>query len=237
MTVFFRGLLLKIVLSTGVLWLTSQPVKAETTPSLDFNVSPEVIHNSPVWQKWLENTPDIRQEIKYQPSFPTRWRVGYSQFPSNNGIGGFAVAVEDVFIADTPVSFSARHSSSFNSDHNFQRSTTGADFHYYLFPLGNYVNISPIVGYQSIRTNSYQTDGVNLGVRLALVFSPKGAGDIFINQSFVNIGSDDEVGITAVGAGYAIGKNLRLSGNIEWQNSRQQADSQVSIGLEWFFNR
>ncbi|MBF2055622.1 MAG: hypothetical protein IGQ45_00070 [Cyanobacterium sp. T60_A2020_053] len=237
MTVLFRGLFLKIFLSAGVLWLTNQEVKAQTPLPQDFNVSPEVIENSPVWQKWLENSPDILQEIKHQPSFPTRLRVGYSQFPSNNGIGGFSVAVEDVFIADTPLSFSARHSSSFNSDNNFERSATGADLHYYLFPLGNYVNISPIVGYQSIRTNGYQTDGVNLGVRLALVLSPNGAGDVFINQSFVNVGGDDEVGITAVGAGYAIRKNLRLSGNIEWQNSRQQADSQVSIGVEWFFNR
>ena len=43
----------------------------------------------------------------------------------------------------------------------------------------------------------------------------------------------DEVGITNLSFGYAITPNMRLSTEIEKQNSRIKKDSQVSILLEW----
>jgi len=201
------------------------------------NVSPEIIENSPTWQKWIDHNPNLLDEIKNKPSFPTRVRFGYSQFPSNNGIGGVSFALEDLFIGDTPLTFSARYSTSFittDSDNNpLDRTSFSTDLNYYLLPLGNYINVAPVVGYRSITTNGYSTDGLNVGLRLALALSPQGASDVFVTQSFLNVGSSDEVGVTDITAAYAVNKNLRLSTQIQWQNSIQQSDSQVSIGLEW----
>jgi len=201
------------------------------------NVSPEIIENSPTWQKWIDHHPDLLDEIKNKPSFPTRVRFGYSQFPSNNGIGGVFFALEDLFIGETPLTFSARYSTSFSTtDSNndpLDRTSFSTDLNYYLLPLGNYVNIAPVVGYRSITTNGYSTDGLNVGLRLALALSPQGAADVFVTQSFLNLGSSDEVGVTDITAAYAVNKNLRLSTQIQWQNSIQQSDSQVTIGLEW----
>ena len=204
-----------------------------------FNIPADVMENSPVWQKWVEETPNLLDEIRNKPSFPTRLRIGYSEFPSNNAIGGISVGIEDVFIGKTPLTFSAKYATSFDEEdsqgNSLERRSVSANLNYYVLPLGGYFNIAPVVGYRSITTNDYSTDGINLGVRLALPLSPQGAADVFVTQNFVGLGSSNEVGITEITAAYAINKSLRLSTQIEWQNSIQQADSQVSVGLEWMF--
>ena len=99
--------------------------------------------------------------------------------------------------------------------------------------MGSYINIAPVVGYRYLETNGFNTDGVNVGARLVLSLSPGGAADIFVTQSFVSPGSNEEVGITNISAGYAITENIRLSTDIQWQNSIQKEDSRVGISLEW----
>lgn len=109
----------------------------------------------------------------------------------------------------------------------------GADLHYYVRPLGGYVNIAPLVGYRHLQTNEHSTDGVNVGARLLLVLSRGGAADIALSQSWVAPGTSEEVGLTTLSVGYAVTNNLRLSTDIQKQNSRQSKDSRVGIALEW----
>lgn len=195
----------------------------------EFDLSPEIIEDSPVLQRWLREIPDVFEDIKNQPSFRTRFRVGYSQFPSSNNVGGINIAIEDLFINNSSFTLSGGYNTSFNGD----RLSVGGDLHYYMLPLGSYLNLSPVVGYRYIETDGYNTDGVNVGARLVLALSPDGAADIFINQSFVSPGSSQEVGITGISLGYALNENLRISTDIQWQNSIRHKDSRVGIGLEW----
>jgi hypothetical protein len=62
-----------------------------------------------------------------------------------------------------------------------------------------------------------------------------GAADFSLSQSFISPGSNEEVGITNLSVGYAVAPQLRLSTEIEKQNSRQDHDSRVGINLEWMF--
>ena len=100
-------------------------------------------------------------------------------------------------------------------------------------PLGKYINFAPLVGYRHLETDKYSTDGVNVGVRLLLVLSRSGAADISLTQSWVSPGTDEEVGLTTLSFGYAVTQNLRLSTDIQKQNSPEDKDSQVGIVLEW----
>lgn len=203
--------------------------------SAEFDLEPSIIENSPVIREWMQKIPDVSHKITHQPSFRTRYRLGYSEFPSNRNSGGIFVGVEDIFIGNTPLTFSAKYSQDLsNSSHpQFDRLSVGANLQYYLLPLGSYVNIAPVLGYRYMETAGYNTGGVNVGVRLGLIFSPQGAGDIFITQSFVSPTGNEEVGITEINMGYAITKNLRLATEIGWQNSIKQNDSQISVGFEW----
>jgi hypothetical protein len=203
--------------------------EATPKPANDLDLSPEIIENSPVLQRWQRNIPNVLEEIRNDPSFRTRVRLGYSQFPSTGQAAGFNVGVEDVFIGRTGLTVSGDYQASFND----KREAFGADLRYYVLPLGSYVNIAPVVGYRNIQTGNYSTDGVNVGARLMLALSRTGAADLSLTQSFVSPGSSDEVGITTLSVGYAISRNWRLSTDIQKQNSRQRKDSRVGIVLEW----
>jgi hypothetical protein len=209
------------------------PLKADTIKekSEELELNPEIIENSPVLQRWLQEIPDVLKQIQDEPSFRTRIRFGYSQFPSNNNTGGINVGVEDIFINKTGLTLSGEYYTDLNK--NSDRLSVSGNLHYYILPLGNYVNIAPVVGYRYIQTNGYNTDGINVGARLVLALSPDGAADIFITQTFMSPGSNNEVGITNISAGYALTENLRLATDIEWQNSVKQKDNRFGIGLEW----
>jgi hypothetical protein len=209
--------------------LTPQPAATPNSAAEQLDLSPEIIENSPVLQRWLEEVPDVLDAIRNDPSFRTRLRLGYSQFPSTNQEGGFNVGVEDVFLGRSGLTVSADYQATFKGN----RESVGADLRYYVRPLGSYVNFAPQVGYRYIETGNYSTDGVNVGARLMLALSRTGAADVSLTQSFVSPGSSNEVGITTLSVGYAVTRNLRLATDIQKQNSREAKDSRVGIVLEW----
>ena len=208
---------------------TPQPPATPNSAAEELDLSPEILENSPVLQRWLEEVPNVLEDIRNDPSFRTRLRLGYSNFPSNDDASGFNVGVEDVFIGRSGLTVSGDYQASFNGD----RQTFGADLRYYVLPLGSYVNVAPLVGYRNIESNDYSTDGINVGARLMLALSRTGAADVSLTQSFVSPGSSDEVGITTLSFGYAVTRNLRLSTDIQKQNSREEKDSRVGIVVEW----
>lgn len=219
--------------------LVNQPVKAQTT-DLDLpteyikdvpQIPDRVIQESPTLQRWLKEVPDILEDIRHDPSFRTRLRLGFTTFPSTDNAAGINLGVEDLFIKRTGLTVSADYQSAFNGDRN----SVGADLHYFLLPLGSYVNFAPLIGYRYVQSNDFNTDGVHLGLRLMLAFSRTGAGDISLSQSYLSPGKSEEVSITSLSVGYAVTSKLRLSTDLEWQNSRADRDRRAGINLELLF--
>jgi hypothetical protein len=206
---------------------------SETQPATGNNnsieIAPEIIKGSPVLQKWLKGIPDVHNEIKTEPSFRTRVKVGYSQYPSANQAGGFHAAVDDIFFGRSGLSASINY----NSASTGNRTAYGVDAQYYLFPLGGYVNITPLVGFRHLETDKYNRDGLNLGAKVMIVPSRGGGADVAISQSWVGFGSPTETGLTTFSVGYALTENLRLSTDIQQQNAKENYDSRVGIGVEW----
>jgi hypothetical protein len=205
---------------------------ASETPSnraADLDLDPALIEESPVLERWLEEVPNVLSEIRRDPSFRTRVRLGYSQFPANEQAAGFNVGVEDVFIGRTGLTVSADYQGTFNGE----REAYGGNVHYYVLPLGSSINVAPLVGYRHIDTDRYTTDGINLGVRLRIVPSRTGAADITLTQSWVAPGTDEEVGISTLSFGYAVTSEVRISTDLEKQNAPARKDSRVAIVLEW----
>jgi hypothetical protein len=204
--------------------------QAETLPNNNsIDISPEIINGSPVLQKWLKGIPDVLNEIKTDPSFRTRVKVGYSQYPSTNQAGGFHAAVDDVFFGRSGLSASANY----NASSTGKRTAYGADLQYYLLSLGNYLNVTPLVGFRHLETDKYSRDGLNLGVKLMVVPARGGGADLAISQSWVGFGSATETGLTTLSVGYALTEHLRLSTDIQQQNAKENYDSRVGFGVEW----
>ena len=203
------------------------PALSETPPVQELDLSPEVIKNSPVLQRWRRRIPNVLEDIKNDPSFVTRVRLGYLLYPRGQA-GGINLGVEDIFIGSTNLTISGEYQTTFNG----KRKAYGADLRYYLRPLGNYVNIAPVMGYRNLETSSYSTSAVNLGVKLLLVLSRSGAADISLTQSWVAPGTNGEVGLTSLSFAYAIAPNLRLSTDLRSQNSPANKDRRIGVSLE-----
>ena len=199
--------------------------------SLPIDLDPKLIESSPVLQRWLKQVPDVLADIKRAPSFRTRFRLGYSQFPSSKQAGGLTVGIEDVFVGRSGFTLSADYQTALNGSRN----GWGGDLRYYVRPLGSVINLAPVVGYRHLETTRYAIDGAHVGLRLLLVPSRTGATDLALTQSWVAPGSENEVGLTTLSFGYALTHNLRLSTDLEKQNSRFRRDSRVGISLEWMF--
>jgi hypothetical protein len=195
----------------------------------NIDISPEMLNGSPVLQKWLKGIPDVLNDIKTDPSFRTRVKVGYSQYPSTNQAGGFHAAVDDVFFGRSGFSASANY----NSSSTGKRTAYGADLQYYLLALGNYFNVTPLVGFRHLETDKYNRDGLNLGVKLMIVPARGGGADVAISQSWVGFGSVTETGLTTLSVGYALTEHLRLSTDIQQQNAKENYDSRIGFGVEW----
>ena len=225
-----------LVLSKTALGSTppSQPpsLLAQTTTDSGsgnpLDLSPE-LQESPLLQRWREEIPNVLQEIRQDPSFRTRLRLGYTQFLVGEDRGGISVGVQDLFIGRTGLTLSGDYQTDFDGDRSFG----GGDLHYYLLPLGSYINIAPTLGYRYLDTDDYASDGVNVGVRLMLALSRTGAADLALTQSFISPGGNEEVGITTLSIGYAVNSHLRLSTDIQQQNSRAEKDRRIGIVLEW----
>lgn len=206
----------------------SQPTPTQPVPSLDI---PPQIQSSPTLKKWLQHVPNIQQEIAHDPSFRTRLRVGYARFTQGNQ-DGILLGLEDLQVAKTPITLSASYSTSANL------SSWGIDAQPYLFPLGSYINLAPVVGIRSITTQtttqaSTQTTGLNLGAKLLLVPSRGGGADLTIQQTWANLGTDQEVGIGKISVGYAIAPKLRIATDLERWQGRSIFETRASLLLEW----
>lgn len=205
--------------------ITPSPSAAE-----QLDLDPQILENSPVLQRWTEEIPNVLSEIRNDPSFRTRVRVGYSSFPSSDQASSVHLGVEDVFVHTTHLTVSADYQAALNGS----REAYGSELRYYALPLGSSVNVAPVLGYRWLESDRYNIDGVNLGLRLQLQLSRTGAADIALTQSWVNPGSEgEEVGITALTFGYALTQHLRLSTDLQRQNAPQHKDSRLGIGLEW----
>jgi hypothetical protein len=236
---FFKLLVISLGWQIVLVSIANLPVNAQTkvpdrsTTKIQnrLDIPNPILKESPTLQRWLQEVPNLLEDIRHDPSFRSRLRLGFTTFPSTDNIGGINLGVEDLFIKRTGLTVSADYQSAFNGDRN----AYGADLQYFVLPLGNYLNFAPLIGYRYVQSNDFNTDGLHLGLRLMLAFSRTGAGDISLSQSYISPGGSEEVGITSLSVGYAVTSKLRLSTDLEWQNSIEDHDSRAGINLELLF--
>lgn len=206
---------------------SAEMLPVEPTVSLD--IDPDVVEDSPVLQRWLEQIPDVAADINADPAFRTRFRVGYATFPSTDDTVGIHLGVQDVFVGATRLTVSAEYARNGRGD----REIGGADAQYYLLPLGWYGNIAPVIGYRFLETPEFTSQGVNVGIRLIVIPSRGGGADASLTQSWVAPGTDHEVGLTTISVGYAVTSTLRIATDIQLQNTPEGGENRFGVLLEW----
>ena len=179
--------------------------------------------DSPVLQRWQQQIPNVLDAIENDPSFRTRWRLGYGE---SNQQGGVNLGVEDIFLGDR-LTLSGDYQSG-------NRPTYGAELRYYLLPLGNYVNVAPVVGYRQINSQDLTASGVRVGGRLQVVLSRPSAADFALSQTWVAPGSSQEIAITNLALGYAVTRNLRVGTQWQLESRGGKSDRRWGVFFEFY---
>jgi hypothetical protein len=186
--------------------------------------SADSIENSPLFQRWQERIPNVLEDIDRDPSFRTRVRVGIVQSEDGTGIG---VRAEEIIFDRSGLTLSGGYQRLLDEDRS--QSEWDAELHYYLRPLGRSVNIAPVVGFREVGRSGDNLSGVNAGVRVLLVLSRGGGGEISATQTWTIPTSGESSSLTKLSAAYALDAHWRLS--TDWQ--RQNREQQVGIFVEW----
>lgn len=221
-------------------WLMMTPVvvsQPNPTPTIEagppnptattLDLAPKLLQQSPTLRKWLNDRPNVLQSIREEPSFRTRLRVGYTNFAKAGA--GWTIGIEDWRLSNTPITVSGQYSASGNG----KSELAGGDLHFYLRPLGSYLNLAPVVGYRTLRTPTDRTDGWAIGGRVLLTPSRGGGSDVILQQIWVNPGTVDEVGIGQMTVGYAVTPQLRLAAEFERWRGRSIREHRIGVNLEW----
>lgn len=192
------------------------------------NLDPAILESSPTLQKWLGEPVNVLEDLRHDPSFATRIRVGYGQVSAGEDRGTLNLGVTDLFLGNTGITLDGCYGSDLGDRHRFH-----VDANYYVRPLGHYVNGGPTLGYHQVQTPTQDQDGLALGVKMIFALSRTGAADVTVSQRFVNPGKNTEMGITRINVGYAIAPSFRLSTEFENQNATWNRDRHVGLFLEY----
>ena len=185
----------------------------------------QVIDSSPVLRRWLENPPDLLEDIYKTPSFNSKLRMGLT---SRNNSLGIEAGVEDLFVGSSPLTVSG----SYQAELSGRESEIQANLRYYVLPLGSYWNLAPIVGYRQFnQIDRPQISGLDIGLQGILVLSPN-SSNLRLSHTFTDPTGHLEMSTTMLSTSYAITNNLRLGTQIEWRRSPLIYDSRVGILLE-----
>ena len=191
----------------------------------DLEIDRQVIESSPVLRRWLEDPPDLLDDIYNVPSFNTRLGIGITSRSDSLGV---TAAVEDLFVGRSPLTVSGSYQTEFSG----RESEIQANLRYYVLPLGSYWNFSPIVGYRQFnQADRPQVSGLDIGLQGILVLSPH-SSDLRFSHTFTSPSGNLEMSTTTLSTSYAITNNLRLGTKIEWRRSPLIYDSRLGILLE-----
>jgi hypothetical protein len=183
--------------------------------------APPAVQSSPTLQKWLKQTPDVRLDIRNDPAFRTKLRIGYAK-------SALQLGWEDQRLGQS------RTTSSFGYEGNFaDRQSLAADLHYQLLPLGSVVNFAPTIGVRRIVRNDDGLTGLNLGWRARVNLSRGGGADLVWDQSFVAPGQARETGVTRLSISYAIAPHWRIAADWQRQQSQTARDRRFGVAIEW----
>ncbi len=191
----------------------------------DLEIERQVIESSPVLRRWLEDPPDLLDDIYNVPSFNSKLGIGITSRDNSLGV---TAAVEDLFVGRSPLTVSG----SYQTELSGRESEIRANFRYYVLPLGSYWNFSPIVGYRQFnQADRPQVSGLDIGLQGILVLSPH-SSDLRFSHTFTAPSGNLEMSTTMLSTSYALTNNLRLGTKIEWRRSPLIYDSRLGILLE-----
>lgn len=192
--------------------------------AIELGLDTEVVESSPVLQRWLNDPPDLLDEIRNTPAVPTRLQAGID-------VSEWSVGISDLYLLER-VSLSSNYQQSFDRP---QDVTFGSNLRYFVAPVGSRLNLAPQVGFGRIDQLDRFLSGPQYGAYVVLALDP-GAADLTLSYNWLDPSRSTQEGEATVGditAAYALSQSTRLAARYRWQHSTITKDQDLSLILEW----
>lgn len=190
--------------------------------SLDLGLEGQILENSPVLRRWLQNPPNLLEEIRNTPVLPTRLQAGFESSSH------WRISLQDLRLAERlTLSGDYRQSSEYPEVRQY-----GSEMRYFLAPMGSPFNLAPQLGYRALEQKNRSLSGVSYGAFAVLALAP-GAADLTGSYSWVAPQEKGQATLAEITAAYAISPSFRLSARYSLRNSTLAQESSFGFGLEW----
>jgi hypothetical protein len=198
-------------------------LEASSTTAIDLGQHQDLVQDSPVLRRWLEQPPDLLQEIRNTPVVPTRLQVSLQSTT-------WSLGVEDVRLGDRfTLSGDYQQSRERSADQDY-----GSLLRYYIAPRGSRMNLAPQVGYRAIQESDRSLSGPQFGAIVVLALAPQ-AADLTLSYSWLKPQEAGETTATlaTLTAAYALSPSIRLAARYQQRNSTISQDGSFGVVLEW----
>ncbi|MGQ9836779.1 MAG: hypothetical protein ACUVRV_02130 [Cyanobacteriota bacterium] len=206
------------------------PTLLSTTPDsvsllrLDLGLDGQILEDSPVLRRWLENPPNLLDQIRNTPVLPTRLQANFESSSH------WRIGLQDLRLGDR-LTLSGDYRQSANEPENRQY---GSEIRYFLAPVGSSFNLAPQLGYRVLELEDRSLSGMSYGAFAVLALAP-GAADLTGSYSWVlpKEQQEGQATLAEVTATYAISPSLRLAARYSLRNSTLARESSLGFGVEW----
>ena len=233
----------------------SQPLESSSKPAHSTQVAVNLDNNldqlseedaalveaSPTLRRWLQQPPNLLEEIRNQPLIPMRLQASI-------GTDSWSVGLEDVRLFDRlTVSGDFQHrTDQYRTDQlgtdqlgtdqsgTTETQTYGSNLRYYLAPLGSQVNVSPLLGYRQLHQSDQGWGNLQLGAHAVFIPAP-GAADLTVSYSWLTPTDSDQPTSTLaqVTTAYTITPDLRVGARYRYEGNRLDQDATFGLIVEW----
>lgn len=213
--------------------ISSQPAhSAQVAVNLDNNLDQlseedaALVEASPTLRRWLQQPPNLLEEIRNQPLIPMRLQASI-------GTDNWSVGLEDVpLFHRLTVSGDFQHRT--DQSGTIETQTYGSNLRYYLAPLGSQVNVSPLLGYRQLHQSDQGWGTVQLGAHAVFIPAP-GAADLTVSYSWLTPTDSDQPTSTLaqVTTAYTITPDLRVGARYRYEGNRLDQDATFGLIVEW----
>lgn len=205
--------------------LPTESQRALLQAALNPETDQELIESSPTLQRWLEQPPDLLQELQSRSLIPTRMQAGLDP-------DAWTVGLEDVRLFDR-LTVSGDYRRGFEGGEGSSERQFGSALRYYLAPLGSLVNVAPVVGYRQVEGLDQTLRGVELGAHAVLIPAP-GAADLTLSYTWISPSADQPTATLAqVTSAYTLTPSIRVGARYRRFSYAGDPDTSFGMIVEW----
>ncbi|MEN9203809.1 MAG: hypothetical protein Q6K80_07520 [Thermostichus sp. DG_1_6_bins_120] len=192
--------------------------------ALDLGLDGQIVEDSPVLRRWLQNPPNLLDEIRNTPVLPTRFQASFESSSH------WRISLQDLRLANR-LTLSGDYRQSAAEPENRQY---GSEIRYFLAPMGSKFNLAPQLGYRVLEQKEHSLSGISYGAFAVLALAP-GAADLTGSYSWIltQQPQEEQATLTEVTAAYAISSSFRLSARYSLRHSTLTRESSLGFGVEW----